>query len=78
MKLALALVACVGCTSIQKHPLVSIAVANSGLVVASGACAIECSYPSNRISDGVLIGELAIVSLVGAAVVETIVLVEKH
>jgi hypothetical protein len=69
--LALALLA--GCNFIQKHPITAVAVANSALVVGAGVCAIECKGDARRAADGVLIGELALSSMITAALADIIV-----
>jgi hypothetical protein len=61
-----------GCGFAQRHPITTIAIANSALVVGSGVCAVECDGDIRRASDGVLIGELALSSLVTAVVIETV------
>ena len=71
---ALALVAAfASCATIKDHPYGSTALANGALVIGSGVCAAECGGAARGISDGVLIGELAVSSVTVVLAIEFVV-----
>ena len=60
-----------GCTAIQEHPYVTTAIANSAVTVSAGVCAAECDNNTARgVSDGVLVGELALSSIASLWMIE--------
>lgn len=62
LAVALLISGCAG--TIRSHPFASVAVANTAIVVGAGVCAIECGGGARGVSEGVLIGELAVSSAI--------------
>lgn len=74
-RLAAMLALLVGCPStIYNHPFAAPAAINTAVVVSAGVCTVECGPGDARgISEGVLIGELALSSMAALVAIEAII-----
>jgi hypothetical protein len=68
-RLALLAALASGCGAVQDHPFTATALTNSAITTTAGVCTFECRGAAQDVSEGALIGELALSSVLAGWVV---------